>query len=432
MHKEVIDKLWCPRCQSSFYVRYILHRKKNIISEGILKCECSYYPIVEGILILKADKRIDKLLKIFRIDFLSILKWAEYKLKLLWEKRFTIFYSTISARKLKAIEVLSLYDNYKKRGGNLIYFKYRFCEQTFWLLYSLLPLFDINKDGYFLDLCAGVGHSSFIISKIKNPQKIICIERDLLQLIIAKKYFITNANLINYNIEDNLPFEKSTFSSVLFSDAFHYLNPEQKIHIAKEMERVSKKEGLIIILHAHNSLAQEVFVSEVIPQFAESPRFYAKLFKKFNCRIIPDTKLLEEFLFENRLDLKRIYPLDELKSAPGLSLIATSKQKHFDVFNNIDKYLLKFKEELVINPVYAIFEEEETFILKKHVSVEWVRIEYQFALDYMPDEIRVKKNLIKNLNNSSMDKQDIFELNNLIRRFVLINAPENFAERQVE
>jgi ubiquinone/menaquinone biosynthesis C-methylase UbiE len=429
MYRDIINKLLCPNCSSPLFICYIFYKKGDRILDGILKCKCSYYPIVEEILILEHDEKIDKILKVCKMEFLSILKWGKYKLKLLWKKRFIIFYLINSRKKTaNAIEILSLYNNYKKKGIDLTYFKYRFSEQTFWLLYPFLVLFDMDKDGYFLDLCAGVGQCSFIISKIKNPKNIICIEKDLLELLIAKKYFVNSVNTINYNIRDNLPFKNSIFNSVLFSDAFFYLNSEQKIHIVTEMERISEEKGLMIILHTHNSLAPESLISKpVIPEFLESPSFYTRLFKRSNCRIIPDEKLLENFLFENKLDLKRVYSLNELKNARGLSLVVSSDEKYFNVFNNIDEYLIKYKDNLIINPIYTISYDGEFVILKKQSPEKWVEIEYQFALSYMPNELRIKKEIIKNLNSRLVQNQNIIdELNNLIKSFVLINVPKSF------
>ena len=96
----------------------------------------------------------------------------------------------------------------------------------------------------------------------------------------------------------------------------------------------------------------------------------------------------------------------------------------FREYDNIDNILLNEKKNLVINPIFDMTLEGNKIILSRpSMGVNAVGDFYPVAESYIPKKIEVNKSLIME---RSVSKENLEQLENLIRKFVVLNVPENF------
>jgi hypothetical protein len=70
MRPQFLKLMKCPFCGSDFRIQNVIETKEEDLITGCIKCECSEFPVVEGILILKdssLNKRVIRLIKERRI-----------------------------------------------------------------------------------------------------------------------------------------------------------------------------------------------------------------------------------------------------------------------------------------------------------------------------------------------------------------------------
>ena len=61
MRKELLKVMICPDCGSGFHIQEIYNKENDEIDIGIVGCDCSEYPILDGILIYKKPSLKDHL-----------------------------------------------------------------------------------------------------------------------------------------------------------------------------------------------------------------------------------------------------------------------------------------------------------------------------------------------------------------------------------
>ena len=430
MKHGLLELIRCPYCGTDFKIGEIYSENEEEIINGYIKCECNEYPILEGILILKntpTKKHIINYLKkkaitkaialsfgpgindICRaIDIIepnpcgkifkkSLLGFVNYFSK----KR----YGRYSNKNLSFCDVLG-------SGPSDAYFKHRFSTQTFWLTYPFIPLLR-KKQKRILDVCCGAGHVSFVISKYVNPDELICVDGDFKSLYLAKKYF-SNAEFINIDANYQLPFKDGTFSSILMPDAFQYI--DARVLLAKEFERVLSKEGMLLLLHLHNALAKNVAAGKPL-----SPSTWMGLFDNIKVTALPEKKLIEDFILRDLLDLSKSYSEKEL----NVSDISIIGGVDLDCFDGIWKDIFNIKENLIINPIYKMKEEGDKILLEREFPSEMFRKEYPLTEKYLPEGCEIDKRFVDGRSVCVSDSDEI-EIEDLMRKFVVINVPEKY------
>ena len=430
MKQELVKLMKCPYCGVDFEIEEIYSEDKGGIINGCIKCECDTHPILEGILILKntptkkyiinylKKKEITKAIalsfgpgvddicravdiiepsiagKIFRKSSLGFVNYFS-------KKR----YDRYSNTNLSFCDVLG-------NGPSDVYFEHRFSSQTFWSIYPFISLLK-KKRKRILEVCCGAGHVSFVISKYVNPDELICVDGSFRSLYLAKKYF-SNAEFINIDANYQLPFKDDIFSSVLMMDAFHYV--DARALLAKEFERVLNKEGMLLLLHHHNALVDNVAAGKPL-----SPQTWVGLFD-INVMALPEKSIVEDFVLRDKLDLSKNYSEEELDRADAILMIGGADS---DCFEGLWKDIVEIKENLIINPIYNMKEEGEKILLEREFPSEFFRKEYPLTEKYLPERCEIDKRYVNGRSVCVSDENE-HEIEDLMREFVIINVPRNY------
>jgi len=109
--------------------------------------------------------------------------------------------------------------------------------------------FSIYKNNsLILDLGSGTGNLSYILKKI--GKRVICIDIEKECLMICKE---KGLEIMERNLEKNLPFKNNSVDGILFSDVIEHLNNPKKI--ISEIKRCLKNKGkLILFTPAYDSI----------------------------------------------------------------------------------------------------------------------------------------------------------------------------------
>lgn len=433
MIPELLKLMKCPYCGTDFEIDEVYSENEERVMNGCIKCECNEYPILEGILILKntpAKEYIIEYLKKGEIEKAVALSLRDYTNDIcrvadfiepkpfgkLFKKNLLSFVNSYSKKIYKKYSDKSLsFCEVLRNGSYEIYLKHRFSSQTFWSLYPFIKLLRKKRERI-LDVCCGAGHASFVISKYVIPDELICVDGDFKSLYLAKKYF-SNAEFINIDVNYQLPFKDDIFSSVFMMDAFHYV--DARALLAKEFERVLNQEGMLLLLHLHNALVENVAAGKPL-----SLSTWMGLFD-LNVTALPEKTVIEDFILRDKLDLSKKYSGKELNLSDAIIMIGGAD---LDCFDGIWKDILKFKDNLIINPIYKMKAEGEKILLEQEFPSEFFRKEYPLTEKYLPERCKTDKKFVKGRSVCVSDSDEI-EIENLMRKFVVINVPENYIKR---
>lgn len=430
----------CPYCRSDLEIKDTIEQENAELISGSVKCDCNEYPILEGILNLKESN-----LKSRIIGLIKQRRFEEATICSLWNDGFETlnsFHLPMRASKLTwALEqalmslgkvylkhkyrpLYNLYIDKKISFHNLLgkslfetYFKQRFSSESFWSLYPFIPLLTKNKEKI-LDLGCGVGHASFVLDKYVEPKQLFSADYSFRNLFLAKKYFTRKAEFICLDANNTLPFKTGTFSSILMLDTFHYVH--FRASLAHEMERTISSTGLLLLLHVHNYLAYNLGAGKPL-----TPKSLSRLFSDghLETKVMPEKKIVEDFLFHNKLNLANQYDEDELNSSNATILVATSNKSIYSNYDEVDYDFLRVKNNLIINPIYEIERKEDIVFLKRSTSELFLGDILPFSEEYLPKKLHIKS---KSLGGRQIQLLNSETLTNLRKQFVIINVPENY------
>lgn len=444
MKLEFLELLKCPYCGTDLKVGDTYEAKEGKLISGSVKCECSTFTVLEGILNLKISPLNRFLARLVREEntgdaaALSLWSYAEslYKLASFLE-------STGTPGKLLGKMVLGLgqamaqrthrkYSDsrlsfYQLLGSSPaeMYLKHRFSAESLWSLYPFVPLLKLRK-GRILDLGCGVGHASSILSSCVEPGQLVCADTMFSNLYLAKKYFAQEAEYICLDANYPLPFKEGVFDTVLMLDAFHYV--EARALLAVEMQRILNQQGLLLLLHLHNSL-----IPNPAPGVPLSPSGWANLFQQLPVKLLPERNSIEDFALNDRLDLAKEYTMSELNSARALVIAGTRDKALYHVYPEVASDFLCNKGNLIINPIYSINHAAERLVLQRKFPNETFRKEYPFTEGYLPERYHIEGELAQVLRGRTLDiasrelsEQGFLCLEELMRKFIIINVPANY------
>lgn len=444
MKAELLKIMRCPYCGSDLNLGEIYEEEEEEIINGWVRCECGQFPVIEGILNLKIG-----LANSYLVDTLSkgrtkksilplLESYVEYlsKITAVLESKGSL--GTLLAKILQSFYQTKARYTYRKYidGGSSFfellgksssdtYLKHRFSWETLWSVYPFIPLLK-RKRARILDIGCGAGHASFLISTYVHPEELICADRSFRNLYLARKYFARKAQFICLDASYPLPFKDSIFDSIFMLDAFHYV--QARASLAREMERTLLPQGLLLLLHLHNALQYNPGTAKPL-----SPSSWVNLFHQLPVKALPERNLVEDFLLKNELNLAKDYPQAALDASNAICLVGTRQESLLKLYKEVGNDFLSNKANLTINPIYEVTHKPDKLILRRHFPSEEFREEYPLTEKFLPEEYAVEGELINLVKEGAFDiapgdlsESDFRQIEDLMKRFVLINVPENY------
>ena len=448
MRRQLLELVRCPYCETGLSISEVFEEQDGEVLRGLVRCECSEFAILEGILNLKADHVADYFRRLVKEGRqrealgLSLGRYADTlaesvcRVATALESNGT-YYEMLGKTMLGLLKARARHE-YKRRtgkgatfyslmggGGYQTYLKHRFSSPTFWSLYAFVPVLKERRERV-LDLCCGTGHASFVVSTCVEPRELVCADNMFGSLYIARKYFSPQAQFVCLDANYPLPFRDGVFTSVLMLDAFHLV--QARASLAHEMERIVSAQGLLLLPHLHNSLKYNPSAGKPL-----SPSGWAGLFHRFAVKDMPEAALVEDFMLRDRLDLTREYPEAEIDSSDAVHLVGSADSTLLKVFEGVSRGFLSQRRNLVINPTYSVDRRQGKPILQRQFPSESFRKEYPLAEKHLPEEYALSGGLAeavtgRSLNASidSLSEEDSRKLEELMRKFIVVNVPKGY------
>ena len=195
-----------------------------------------------------------------------------------------------------------------------LYMQHRFTAPSFLAARAALGLLP-GRDGLILDAPCGMGHFSHYLAKLADPARLVAIDLDPESAYAARRFFVPSAAaVLTWDLNDQLPLADESVGTVFCLDAFHYVSGKKAL--AAEFLRVLRPDGVIAILHLHNSLQYNPMAGTPL-----TPEEYAGLFRGHTVRAYPEDYFLTAQLGNEPVDLTRSAPGEELQRANAIMVV---------------------------------------------------------------------------------------------------------------
>jgi len=438
MKESFLKELHCPYCGSSFKLVSPLDICGEDIIHGIVQCNCRKYPLVAGILVLHAldlnalNEALDKLekglfksalLRLFEplTDASRVIRAAKYRgmplsarIEAMREKLMQRYLH----RLLCADSFSGTVDYFKfiSFGG---YFKYRFSSTSF---IAGIPLILLMRyfAGPILEISCGMGHHGFVISQLYPDRRIALTDSSFVNLYLAKRFFVPQAEYVCLNANEPLPFADQSFNSVFSSDSLHYLY-SKKLAI-EEMARVSQGHNADIFLsHLHNLAGNDPVAGAPL-----TARGWLDLVSCRQVKLLPQTKVFQDFLAEDKLDLAYDFEERDIPPEGAFALAAASQPGFFRVHTDLGAPFFNLRNHLAVNPLYQLSFRDSEVLLRKKWPSQFIQAENITIDRVLPQELSLDKRFLERVISGKTLESDACHLSDLMKKFVLINVPVQY------
>jgi SAM-dependent methyltransferase/uncharacterized protein YbaR (Trm112 family) len=410
---------------------------------GTLRCHCDEYPIVAGIPVLQKSRTVSTLrglVKAGRCEeaLLSAVgatapprlapSWVRSLLSLRglhgvkrlahrhglagWRAR-AIDLLVRRRHEVTACEVLAFLFEGNPEAN--YYFALRFGQPRFLVALSLASIVP-EPTRPVLDLACGCGHLLPFLSHRAAGQPVIGLDRFFAGLYIAKHWIAPEASYVCGTTDGPLPFPDGAFAASLCSDAFHYF--EAKTLVARELDRVTRHGGPILLSWVHNALIRVDEDGIPLP-----PAGYDGLFSHVSRRLVADGDVLARYLEKRGPALASPTDVERLARAPLISIVASRADAIFQNYDGLDDWP-HAGGVLRVNPLYREVErtaEGGVRLVRAYPSAHFAR-EHADSRGYLPETVTLAPDVVAALaagrRTPSMEP--------LIARCVLVAMPDRF------
>lgn len=434
----------CPYCNGNLNSSTIINDGHE--DYGVLTCYCCTYPVIAGIPVLKkgvigplgekADEIITLILNGQHRKALLIMcrpPPASFKQGLQHKKLLSLMINFNRINRLlvnkavnqwdksaqeilddenpSATRLFKLYFNDQQKDP-YDYFKYRFSQPRHLITLSLASIIPQTTNPV-LDIGCGFGHVMHSLANQVN-RDVIGIDNVFFLLFTAKKSIATQSNYVCCDANIELPFFSDTFSAVICSNVFHFI--ENKSSCYRELNRITKK-GLVIL----SSLRHSDFECET-NNVALPLEGYRTLIGKIPHRFINDSEILRRYLLKKGPCLKESCDIEDLRDEPFLSIVSSKDEQLFRDYDELQEWC-HAKGRLGLNPLYEIKPESSNHrCLVRNFPSTFYLNENKECEQYLPEEVVVNAGLLDDL---SVGKRTP-EIDHLIDQFVVLDIPEQY------
>jgi SAM-dependent methyltransferase len=385
MHLSDLHVLRCPFCGGSLALERnsALQIKGEEMRSGVIWCECSAYPVVDGIPYLRSGPTTR--------EVLALLESGHKQ-----EALARLGIPAEAQRPLTFRDVLPLLCS----GAEAEYLLYRFSDPTFLVSDGLLRAV-AKPPGRCLDLCGGAGH---LIRGLLPTQEPWLADLEFWKLWLAKRIVAPECHAVCCDASQPLPFARGGFSFVFSSDGLNYI--WQKRLFVAEATRVMAENGVLILTHLHNALCDNHS-----PGMPLTPAAYRNLCETLAARLFKESEFFESVLQKRPLDLSLIYKDADLRSEAAVILMAAEDPKVFRAYQHPPPYVGGYSK-LAINPLYQVQHAGDKTRLRLRFPSQYYEQEFGKARSYLPEELE-------------LDTRDLNQPE-LIDRRVVLPLPDNY------
>jgi SAM-dependent methyltransferase len=261
-----------------------------------------------------------------------------------------------------------------------------------------------------------MGHSSFLIRSMVPGLSVVMADHDFTNLYLARRFFAPNSPALCLDADARLPFADDGFDAAFCMDAFHYISGKEAL--AREIDRVVNAEGVLLLPHLHNTLAQNP-----VPGSPLSPEQYLQLWQTRHLRGVSEPRVLADFVRDGVIDLADDSDFAALNRANAMAIVSGPPERMWRRHDVRDVYFAA--RPIGLNPLYrpALGESVDLRMTWENLQL---REECSATAEYMPSSRQVDASLLQRIARHDFGPEDDNKVQELQREFVLVPLPENY------
>lgn len=422
---DALPALVCPDCRGHF--RIVSGTRRH----GIGSCSCQDLVIADGVVFSARGPRGRRLLEALRKHpgrrpprVIPLRSWLRVRCMELSCTRVTfrrylrhvalgwLLTGRIAGEFCRRRSENRLVKHFWSAGQWHLYMQYRFTAPSFLAARAALGLLQ-GRDGLILDAPCGMGHLSHYIAKMTDPTRIVAMDLDPESAYAARRFFVSNAAaVLAWDMNEPLPLQDGSVGAIFCLDAFHYVTDKQAL--ANEFTRVLRSDGVIAILHLHNSLQHNP-----MPGTPLSPDEYADLFRGATIRMYPEDYFLHAQLLNDPIDLTQSAPPEDLKKANALMLIVAKDPDTLSELTPTRTLLANRASNPKLSYLYTASNKDGNVTFQCSIPPT-LRDEYPNIVEVLPERWVSTAPLVVNGQSLSADQRSLLEHN------IFVDVPDNY------
>jgi SAM-dependent methyltransferase/uncharacterized protein YbaR (Trm112 family) len=412
MRLDTLDLLRCPYCGARLTLDSARPHRHGTgdVTDGILRCYCSEFPVVSGIPVLTVEGMSEVARE--QIEAGNTAAARRSMLGLDDEaasERFEEICRSETGTYREAVDALG------PEFAENRYFLYRFSDPTFLVADTIVRALGslvLEGGGRAVDLCGGSGHLTRSLQRV-STQPPVLMDWTFAKLVLAQRFTAPGAEVVCADAHAPLPFAPATFSFAVCSDAFHYI--WTKALLAREMMRIIDAKGIAALTHAHNARQENPSPGMPLP-----PDGYREVFEGLDVRLYSERALLADVM-DGHVDLSRHDDENALASDPAITAVATARP---DVFvDRAPARAIDIDSELRLNPLYDVSVNGRRATLRLQFPSEEYEHEYAACRRYLPDLMTIDAGVLDALSRGDAHP----DLQDLEARRIVLHLPHHYA-----
>jgi SAM-dependent methyltransferase len=425
----------CPACGERFKITEVYAEDEDSLKYAVTKCCCSNYPIVDGIFFYRPGGYSRAEIKGLYLDepdkaLFTLLYRELYGQVCLFRKLSVLHKLDWVISKNRWRQLISGYINGNEDSVfNLIhhwgdqdwenYLKYRISSPTYQVLSHYLHSLSLSecRTPYIIDLCSGLGHFSSLVGCFFPNHRVINADFSFFNLYFSLKYVAPEADCVLLDANSQLPFMDHSFSFMVHVDSFHYIR--NKRMLSKEMMRVVENNGIILLAHLHNSLA-----NHISPGLPLSPGEYLELFSNREASLYDEEELFREVNRGSFVDMDHNGSDNNIDTIREMLLLIGSRNLFVDRKQSPVKSINPHRVKLSLNPLFRFERCRETLQLRRAFPSKKYQIEYKILVDFLPEEITINLKSNQTIDDQSVHREVEKRIIDYFNKGILVVSPE--------
>ena len=459
MKTSTLSVLMCPYCAGALTVERRLPAEGDEVESGILRCDCSEFPVLGGIPIFRRDGRVDTMKQTSDATIhrgpevrllLSRIRSGEADGALLLllvppdrRVRNTRRAGEVVPGRFGRRLIQRAYRSWERLGDDqrdlfladpsrftaedlLEYYGASwFVHWDFFLhrfgmprqLTSLSVAWTVlDGERPVLDLACGMGHTLHYWTWRRPDRLFVGVDRNFFQLYAARRFVAPLAEYVCSDADAPLPFLAGAFGAAFCVDAFHLFRG--RLTAATEMDRVAGDDGLVAIPRAGNALVKPHEGLEL------SPDGYVRLFRgRREVRFASEETLLQRYLDGLGPDLTAHTAAADVAAEKWLSILAVRRGDAFRDYGRFEAWPHGYGR-LAVNPLYLERERRASGEVELELvfPTEWYEFENADSRRYMPARVTLTRS---DLDDIAADRRTP-RVEELVRTSVVVGVPERY------
>lgn len=406
MRVETLALLRCPYCGGGVNVKDdLFHRSSSgDILDAVLGCWCCHFAVVSGIAVMTLEDMADAARQ--------QIEAGQPEAALL-----TMIGAAGEAVAERIADPDATYRDIVEALGPSFeggYFLYRFSDPTFVTANGVARALASSISGSArraVDLCGGSGHLTRTLAQLSSVPPTL-MDLSFTKVWLARRFTAPGCEAVCADAHAPLPFASRAFDLTICNDAFHYI--WTKGLFAREMLRVTRRNGIAAITHVHNAEQWNPSAGNALP-----PEGYRALFEDIDVRLYGEQSLLNGIV-NGRVDLTLTQTDEDLSADPALTVIASRRPEVFA------DYRLAPPEDvrgvLRINPLYSVARANGAARLRLQFPSQDYADEYGACRLYLPQAVDLDRDVLAALDAGVRTT----EIDSLRAQRIVLDVPPNY------